>query len=135
MSADLHIHTLTKDFTEEHYKQLKSHTLGSKYFNPNVQVDYKLYKLCGNTPQVWVGEVSWLKASLFDDAETYVPSTIEKIHEIIGEDFPLIDDELISKIKSALLLPNKTNYSIDSGKSVLEFLEKHKNEKAFCISW
>ena len=136
MGADLNIHVFTKDFTEEHYKKFQSHTLGSKFFNPHGNSsDLDLFRLCSGTPKVWVGSVSWLKAAILQDAETFIPNSVGKIHEIIGEEFPVIDDALIAKIKEALMIPNQTDYEIGSADDVLNFLEEHKGEKAFTISW
>lgn len=145
MAADLHIHVLTKEFTEEHFKAFKSHSIGSKYFSGfgrgDVEAEFEkkhncsLYNLCANTPQVWVGEVSWLKAALCDDPDTFVPAPVQAVATIIGEDFPVIDDDLIAKIEYALGLDNATLYSVCKHSGVIDFLRENKGEKAFCISW
>lgn len=155
MAADLHIHVLTDEFTEEHYKAFASTTMGSKYFGGFVTPSPKekfeqerncdLYLLCGRAPNVWVGQVSWLKAGLFEDDETYVPDTVAEILEGIGEVFPIIDDELIRQVRAAFELPNKTvkddgvwdgkGYSLADVDTVVTFLKRHKGERAFTISW
>jgi hypothetical protein len=137
MAADLHIHVFTDKFTEEHYKKFQSNTICSKYFNPKPvgQTDSNLYELCADTPQVWVGEVSWLKAALTEDQETFVPNMVAKISEIIGEDFPVIDDELTGKILDACKIENTTQYDVTNKNSLEKFLKEHKGQKAFCISW
>ena len=90
-----------------------------------------------NTPNVWVGEVSWLKAALFDDAETFVPPAVQRIYEIVGEELPLIDDPFISKIEDALKSTNPTSYSVSEVEEspVIQFLRDHKGMRAFTISW
>jgi hypothetical protein len=90
-----------------------------------------------NTPSVWVGEVSWLKAALFDDAETFIPPAVQQIHEIIGEDMPLIDDSLITRVESALGSENPTSYTVAGSEEspVIKFLRDNKGMRAFTISW
>ena len=137
MAADLCIHVITPEFTEEDYKKFQASTLGSKYFNPkdNDKDFNALFEKCSGTPQVWVGEVSWLKAALFDDAETFIPDPIDEIHKIIGEEFPIINDELIKKIREAIGAENTTGYNLGSADDILKFLEENKGKKAFTISW
>lgn len=87
-----------------------------------------------NTPSVWVGEVSWLKAWLFEDS-SYVPDPVAKVSELIPHNrFTLVDDALIGKVREALLLPNTTPYgtAVDG---VVEFLQQHKGEQVFTVSW
>lgn len=138
MSADLHVHVLTDEFTEEHYKVFSSNVLGSMYFgyeNPSIGDKYDLYDLALNTPNVWVGEVSWLKAALFDDAEKYIPAAVETIAGLICDDCPVIDDDMISAVHAAFKVENGTSYGISEGNDVIDFLNKHKGERAFTISW
>ena len=144
MAAALYIHVLTDEFTEEHYKAFQSNAIGGKYwggFFRDVQGEFEkkhncdLYLLCADTPQIWVGEVSWLKAALFEDQDSFVPPPVQAVADIIGEDFPMIDDELITKIEAALGLDNATGYSVCEHSGVIDFLKEHKGEKAFCISW
>jgi hypothetical protein len=149
MSADLHIHIITRKFTIEHAKAFSSNTLGSKYFCggdiDNIDLNYRdnfekkhkcdLHDMAADTPNVWVGEVSWLKAMLFNDSKRFIPDPIQKISDIIGEDFPIIDDKMILKIKKALGIKNQTAYDITSDNKVIIFLEKYKGKKAFTVSW
>lgn len=190
MAADMHIHIMTDNITEEHMKCFFSHTLGSDYFSwegykcehelwrrrvydekvkllhekyPQCKnktmiadkvgkdaVDYWLnllqewYKECGhscvhhtdieNTPNIWIGEVSWLKAAIFEDADTFIPDTIDRIYEICSVE-PVIDDALIESIRKALELPNATQYSISKSNDIIDFLSKYKGYKCFTISW
>jgi hypothetical protein len=87
------------------------------------------------TPNIWVGEVSWLKAAFCEDNETFIPDAINKISDIIGEDLPVIDDDLINKIAEAMKLPNKTSYSLENAETVIAFLNQYRGEKVFTISW
>ena len=149
MGADLHIHVIRPYFTEEDYKVFSSNNLGSKYCGYATEERRKSYDTlfmdCKSTPSVWVGSVSWLKAALFVDAESYIPDPVVEVYEVIGEDFPVIDDQLIEKVRKAFNLPNKTKkeggvfngegYPLADAERVIKFLENHKGEKAFTISW
>lgn len=138
MAADLHIHVLTDKFTEEHCKVFSSNVLGSKWFgyrNASIGNRFDLFGPASDTPNVWVGEVSWLKAALLDDADKYVPAAVEAIAELIGDDFPVIDDEMISAVHAAFEAENGTSYSVSEGNDVIDFLNEHKGKKAFTVSW
>lgn len=141
MAADLHIHVFTDEFTEEHYKAFSSNTLGSKFFNLNNDSKYEdknrcdLFELCSWTPQVWVGEVSWLKAALTGDGDEYIPGPVVAVSEIIDESFPVINEELISEIYDAMKIDNDTEYDVSSADDVICFLKDNLGKKAFTISW
>lgn len=137
MAADLHIHVLTKDFTEKDYAKFQGNTMGSKFFDPLSSADDSpdLFDKCVNTPNILVGQVSFLKAMIFEDTETFVPSTIGEISEIIGEDFHVIDDGLIGKIEESFNLANNTGYSLNEKGDVIHFLNQRKGEKVFTINW
>lgn len=98
MSADLSIHVF-EGITEEDLRMFFSSSLGSKYFDFKQTNEewFDSYDKIASTPEIWVGEVSWLKAALFEDADTFIPNTIAKVTEIIGEDLPIIDDSLLKK--------------------------------------
>ena len=150
MAADLHIHVFAEgELTEENFRAFFSNTLGSRWFNPISCAEMDrvehLRKSVGDTPSVWVGEVSWLKAALFEDDESYIPEGVGAVNEIIGEDLPVVDDELIEEIRAALCLSNGTarpdgvhggvGYGVSEPGDVCAFLEQHKGERAFTISW
>ncbi|MBA7694851.1 hypothetical protein ES703_103466 [subsurface metagenome] len=142
MSADLSIHILDKGATEQDYKDLSRNTLGSKYFGgfgciplPEGRQD-EVYDHFSKSSQIWVGEVSWLKAGLTGDKKTYVPDIVHEIHGIIGEDFPVINEDLIEKVEAAYdKCVNKTSYEVEKKKKITDFLKEHKGEKACTISW
>ncbi len=142
MGADLQIHIFTDEFTERHYKAFNSNTMGSNYFSPGADKFFEkvnkcsLYELCSDTPSIWIGEVSWLKAMIMDDSEEFIPHAVMKVSELIGEDFPVIDDILIDKVGEAMELGNQVDfYSIAKKDEVLKFLENHRGKKAFTVSW
>ena len=98
------------------------------------------------THNVRVGEVSWLKADLFNDTNTYIPNTILRINKLIPPyKLTEITDDLILEVKKAFDLPNNTikekgvwdgeGYFVSEATPVIEFLEKYKGKKAFTISW
>lgn len=130
-------------------KAMFSNSMGSRYFNPVMgsgsEKHQRLEREGHSAPSVWIGEVSWLKAGLLEDSDTFIPQTVMKVHEIIGEDLPVIDDALIEKVRGAFELPNNTKkpdgvmngngYALAKVDEVVKWLEEHKGEKAFTISW
>ena len=139
MAADLHIHVFDDDMVKQSYITMHRHSLGSKFFDLTVRQPHSDWSHAADrvsaTPNVWVGEVSWLEANLTEDPETFVPSTVEKVAEIIGEEFPVVDDALIEKIAHAMDLDNKTAYRLAKANEVIDFLKEHRGKKAFTISW
>ena len=151
MAADLSIHVLGPykykswetgnvedgEATEQDYKDLEASSLGSKYFSSGRHQgawDRAFHNL-GNSPQVWIGEVSWLKAAFLEDAESFIPGPVQRVAEVIGEDFPVIDDGLIEKIAEAMRVENATSYRIATENEVVDFLKEHKGKKVVTVSW
>jgi hypothetical protein len=97
-----------------------------------------------NAKSVWVGSVSWLKAGLTGDKDTYVPKMVEKIAGIIGQGI-ILDDKVLNKFEKAFSLPNNTvkkdgvwdgkGYKLADKETVMAFLRKNKNKYAYQISW
>jgi hypothetical protein len=143
MAADLFLHVLTEDFTKDHFIATKATALGSKYFKWQLsKKEKKLEKeameimYSDNFPGVFVCEVSWLKATLAEDNETYVPSVAEQIGDLIGDELPVINDDLIEKIKDILEnTKNLTQYSIGDKDDIIDFLIDNKGKRVFSISW
>lgn len=136
MAADMHIHVL-EGITEDDIAQFNRSTLGSKYFDAACSAPYDAVACDAieKTPNMWVGSVSWLKAALTDDIETYVPDPVMIVNDLIGEDLPEITDALIESVVVALQTPNTTDYTICTADEVLAFLQKHKGKRIFTISW
>lgn len=140
MAADLHIHT-TENVSDRDLSIFFSHTLGSRFSTGFIKIRFtpeeeqKANHNVGMSPNIWIGEVSWLKAGLLESPEEFIPDTVGKISEIIGEHLPIINDELILKIKNAFDLPNKTQYKIANENDVINFLQEHKDERCFTVSW
>jgi hypothetical protein len=139
MAADLHIHS-AGSVTEDDLACFKSHALGSKWFNPQhqcggVSCSCEHWDRVADSPSIWIGEVSWLKAALVGDDETFVPSPVQKISELIGENLPVLDNELRSQLLSALGLDNTTSYTIAEHAKVAAWLDEHMGERLFTVSW
>src|ERR1044071_4453309 len=99
MAADLHIHVVPDDLEEGVIAAFFSLTIGSKHFSGfgrgrvSPEAQERAFSRIADTPNVWIGEVSWLKAALFGDSGTFVPSTVQLVQDAIGEDLPTLDDE------------------------------------------
>jgi hypothetical protein len=143
MAADLHIHVFAEgEVDEEVFQDFFCGTIGSKYFdmekNMNRDRSIDSYAVISALPSVWVGSVSWLKAALFEDSDTFVPDAVGSVAEIIeeGEEFVVIDDELIGKVAEALKQDNRTGYyEVAKQEEVISFLEGHRGKRAFTVSW
>ena len=139
MGADLHIHVF-EGIELEHLRVFNRNTVGSKYFQAFSLADSGMsweaaYDAIAETPSVWIGEVSWLKAAFFGDAETFVPSAVQIIANVIGEDLPVIDAELTAKILAAFEQPNTTSYGLADKAEVAAFLAQHSGKRVFTVSW
>lgn len=135
MAADMHIHVY-EGLTEEDLARFFCHVMGSKWFDPgfsNQLTDH--YQKIANTPSVWVGEVSWLKSCVFEDAETFVPNPVLRMFELVGEELPVIDDEFIAKAKEAFSVENQTEYLIAKWEELESFFLEHKGKQVFTVSW
>lgn len=83
---------------------------------------------------VWVGEVSWLKAMVFDDTKTFVPDVVGTISDIF-HDHPFITEGLIFQVEKAYSVINTTGYSIAEEDEVINFLKKNVGKRGFTVSW
>lgn len=140
MAADLHIHVMPDDesVTDKDISDFFSNTLGSKYFNPWGQSNWlDACKKIGDTPSVWIGEVSWLKQAFLSETEgEFVPDVVNSVHEIIGEDLPVCDDALIERLSHAFdRAVEHSFYSTASRDKVVHFLEEHRGKRLFTVSW
>ena len=162
MSADLHIHVIPTDevsgtaITWESGAMVETRVTGmvddnvlSVFFSSTVGSGWsfgwrdnithfdreRAHTLVVNTPSVWIGEVSWLKAALFDDSN-FVPEPVSVVSDIIGNKFSVIDDVLIERVKAALQTPNTTGYSVTTRvDDIVDFLTSHKGLRCFTVSW
>lgn len=139
MSADFHIHVY-KGLTKRDLELFFCNHMGSKYFNldlyPDRETSNKLYDKMLKTPNIFIGEVSWLKAAMFeDDSETFIPSPVETINNLIGEELPRLNKKLITDILNAFNQKNITCYRVNNVEKVKEFLKNHYGERVFTITW
>jgi|ERR1044071_1725620 hypothetical protein len=141
MAADLHIHVVPDDLEEGVIAAFFSLTIGSKHFSGfgrgrvSPEAQERAFSRIADTPNVWIGEVSWLKAALFGDSGTFVPSTVQLVQDAIGEDLPTLDDELERKILAAFEATNATGYNVAGQADVRAFLIEHKGKRLFTVSW
>lgn len=138
MAADLHIHVLPDDIEEGVLAVMFSNCFGSKHFGPmrvSEGARTEAIMRVSDMPGVWIGEVSWLKAALFEDSETFVPGPVQVVQDAIGEHLPRLDPALEQKILEALQVPNTTGYNISEVQPVADFLAKHRNKRLFTVSW
>lgn len=146
MSADFVLHVLLDDMDVEDFKIFTSNVLGGPWFEypwfeyvPYEKRNERFMELAnkfGHRPQCWVGEVSWLKASLLQDGETYIPDIVGNVAELV-DNLPVITDELIAQIKAAAMTAgNRTSYKvIDGSDELIDFLKKYKGHRVGGISW
>lgn len=81
------------------------------------------------------GEVSWLKAALFDDVETFIPEPVSRVRDCIGEGFVLLTEEKLAAILADFHEKNATQYGIARGKEGQDFLLPYLGSEIFTISW
>jgi hypothetical protein len=144
MSADLHIHVL-EGCSEADLKVFFHNTLGSKWGAPlgrgwtigesDLFGRREARDRVSDSPNVWIGEVSWLKAAVLEDDETYVPGPVAIVQELIGEELPVLDKHLRDAILAALKETNSTTYRTSDGEKVEKFLDAHLGKKLFTVSW
>lgn len=115
MSVDIIIHVFENGLTKEDLRAFFSHTLGSKYFNL-LRDDHKANEVATDkmelTDQFNLCEVSW-----------DTPTWAQKIINIIGEDLPFIDNDLIEKIRP------------HADQNLIFWLEQHKGKQIFVVFW
>ena len=137
MAADLHIHIADNNIEKDVIESFKRYVWSSEKGNIDEKGNVLVYdeKKVDSTPNVWIGEVSWLKAGLLNDSKTFVPSTVQAVYDAIAQNLPVITDKFIEEIIKTFNLPNKTTYKLADPKKVEKFLKKHKGKKAYTISW
>lgn len=134
MAADLHIHVVNEKITEPMLRTFNAPIL----IGPGVDNTARnlAYETIGDSEQIWVGEVSWLKAMVYQDTEEFIPGPVMKIAEIIPSYPPvLVNDVLVKMVEEALQTPNQTTYSTANPEEVLDFLKAHIGQLVFTVSW
>lgn len=135
MAADLHIHVRSKGLTDEMLRVFNGTWICGGPDDNSDEMEPARDEVFRRCPAVWVGEVSWIKAWLFEDDDTFIPGPIEKIQALIGDaGDKVIDEALIDAVREAFGVPNDTGYPLAIADDVCAFLSAHKGEKAFCVS-
>lgn len=166
MAADLHIHVLTDDITEDDMLIFNGNHMGSHYWcweyppmegeegfcvdgrenhkrrlqlyaahGDEHELDRLGYSKIANTPDIWIGEVSWLKAAICESDE-FLPGPVVAVSELIPDyPHPVLTTGLMDQIISAMDVPNKTQYTVATVETVKEFLQQHLHKRIFTISW
>lgn len=160
MAADLHIHSVAirdlnadgtpkiDEITEDDLRCFNHTTLGSKFldfsYHCTKTVSESMY--CEHDDRIlksdsaWIGEVSWLKAVLFDDS-SYVPDVVRTVRDLIGEELPVLDTKLTGKILRAIeLTPSTGMYEVlttnrSEYADLVDFLNRNRDERLFVVSW
>lgn len=148
MAADLHIHIMTDDVDENDLRAFFSNNMGHKWYQPmSIPArpaeagimeweDYQeILDKIAKTPDIWIGEVSWLKAALFEDSETYIPDPIGDLEELIDDGVTVINEKFITMVEEAFKQPNDTTYQIANVTEIVEFLREHAGKRIFAVSW
>lgn len=142
MGADLYIHAM-RDVTESDLRCFFSHSLDSRWENltwtcPWENKDTLMchhWKAVMDSPSVWIGGVSWLKAIMLNDP-SFVPEPVQAVYDLIGERLPVLDRELGRKILEAVELPTyRSRYRVTEPSQVFGWLEEHLGERLFTVSW
>ena len=139
MSAQYTLH-IYEGLTEDDIRAFNTNTFGSPYFAPRFgEMDIESYKKIAETPKHIVGDVSWLKAMIMEDEETYIPDPISVLSDIfpqtLVEDFTVITDDVIEQVKEAYGKPNQTEYNLKELEPLIGFLTDHKGRQVFSVSW
>jgi hypothetical protein len=89
-----------------------------------------------NAEFVWLGRMSWGKASMNSDVERYVPDLVQKVTELFdGRKLVMINDQLIALIDQAFKESTRhEHYKTAERDEVIPFLQKHKGKRAFAIN-
>lgn len=145
MAVDFQMHVALSDQDIKDYKIAHADTIGSKYENINLNMtveEAELHRQCilesfmrlDSRPGIHLGTLSWLKFGLTGD-DQYTPGALVQISELIGEDFPIIDEELIEKIEHILdTVPNLTTYFVIGSEPVVKFMRKYIGKRVYTLT-
>ena len=138
MAADLCIHVKTGWVTDDVWKMFMEECPDDLFNTPDEYFDKKdsALEIIRNTPQCWVGEVSWLKAALFNNEEEFVPSPVGRISELIPYWTTVrVTEELIEQVDKAFDLVNSTTYNLVQREKIIDFLRENFDKEVFTVSW
>lgn len=141
MSADLHLHVRTPECTDEVMRDFFRNVLGSSWNGGLLDIMAtggfagNAFDVICNTPDCWIGSVSWLKAAMTNDAGSHVPDPVQVISDIVGDRGTPVTPELTARVVAALEIPNETGYHVADAVTVKAWLEEHAGKPIFCVSW
>lgn len=81
-------------------------------------------------PSIWIGQVSWLKAGLFEEFERYVPLPVWTVSQIVG-DSVVLTPGVAKAILAAMNLPNRSIY----GKPIIRRVPQADEYAAYVTTW
>lgn len=97
--------------------------------------DQEYSEASGRTIELWIGQVSWLKAMILEDKDTFIPSVVERVSEILPYGVPrILTKEKIDALEEAFKLPNQTQYRIGNLDEVLRRLKKNIGQFVYTSS-
>ena len=139
MSAQYTLH-IYEGITEEDYADFSCNSLGSAYFAPRPGAfSIESFKKIADTPKHIIGDVSWLKAMVFEDPNAFIPDPIMELDKIFPQtlvkEFTVITDEVITRVKEAYGYPNQTGYNVEELEPLIDFLVDHQGKQVFSVSW
>lgn len=130
MTADFHIHVLEGVTNQD----------VDNFLVPVVTPEYRphwrlLMERIARTPNIWVGEVSWLGAAITEDESTSIPDTIMALDRML-QTRPKLTPELERQILATFTLPNHTDhYRVADVQQVAAFLARYRGKQLFAITW
>lgn len=161
MAADIHLHSTRvvggkrrraqlfelsadalDDITESDIRCFKSHSLGSRFFNLRGGCGTSMcihWQRIMESDSVGLGEVSYLKAAIFDD-ESYVPTGLTLIDTLIGEELPLLDVDMAVEIIVTLRRGSEGRESLyptiaHDDHKLREFINRNIGSRLFLVAW
>jgi hypothetical protein len=91
------------------------------------------YDVLRGAAGVWIGRMSWTKASVDGEVDRYVPQLVQEVTELFqGRRLVMIDDKLIALIDQCFYkaVPHEY-YTTAEREEVIGFLKQHKGKRAF----
>lgn len=139
MSADLHIHVGPMPIVPaDHPVKIM--------LNGPWELDHERFdelKARGEIEDIWIGEVSWLKAGLFGDSASFIPPLVAAISETFHSVYkgqpvkitPAIIELVKERIAASADVEDRTSYSIADPEAILIWLTQQMGREAWTVSW
>jgi hypothetical protein len=152
MAADLYIHATlaTRRYTARRLRVAWANSFGGRW-DRNILRNHNAFLKSLKWPRqdaedaarhwvfkscdmIWIGEVSWLKADITGDLDTYIPQPVRAVSDAIGERIPTLCPVLADRIMGAVNLPNVTSYRLVDSDDVRAWLDGHMGWHLFTVS-